>query len=269
MEAVGEVAFPIHASLKCPFGVLTFGSSYLPWPSHPSKGQWPFATAFVADHSGGAVLDLHQLPSSACCEGRAQAPQRTPQHKQWGERMSSGWGNHPFRPERLILRNSPTIFGPNRGGIFVGGKGRGPLMLGIRKGDVLPGGRQHGGKPDQPGCDQPIGRNRLAGSSSRPASSGAAAERAKSTLPCCNTAPRERRCAACRRFWSRPRAHRPAHAAGNRERARVEDVAQPHRHVAQPLSAVAPGSQPGAVVLQGANIVAWIPHWTNTSMSAK
>jgi hypothetical protein len=43
-------------------GILTLGSSYSPRPSHPPRTVAILA-AFVTDHSGGAVLDLHQLPS--------------------------------------------------------------------------------------------------------------------------------------------------------------------------------------------------------------
>jgi len=54
----------MRQSISILFGVLTFGSSYSLRPSHPHEdsGQHHIA-AFVADHSGGAVPDSHQLPS--------------------------------------------------------------------------------------------------------------------------------------------------------------------------------------------------------------
>ncbi len=45
-------------------GILTPGSSYSPQPSHPDLRAETVAifAAFVTSHSGGAVLDSHQLP---------------------------------------------------------------------------------------------------------------------------------------------------------------------------------------------------------------
>jgi hypothetical protein len=45
-------------------GLLTYGSSYSPTPSQPSRGQWPALLVFVPAHSGASVRDLHPLPVS-------------------------------------------------------------------------------------------------------------------------------------------------------------------------------------------------------------
>ena len=46
-------------------GLLTGGSSYSPTPSQPYDGQWLVQLAFVPDHSGASVRDLHPLPVSS------------------------------------------------------------------------------------------------------------------------------------------------------------------------------------------------------------
>ncbi len=46
-------------------GLLTDGSSYSPTPSQPSDGQWLVQLAFVPDHSGASVRELHPLPVSS------------------------------------------------------------------------------------------------------------------------------------------------------------------------------------------------------------
>jgi hypothetical protein len=45
-------------------GLLTRGSSYLPTPSQPSRGQWPALLVFVPAYSGASVRELHPLPES-------------------------------------------------------------------------------------------------------------------------------------------------------------------------------------------------------------
>ena len=51
-------------------GILTSGSTYSPPPSrsHIRSGTVAIVAAFVPSHSGGAVLDLHQLPLSSSTE---------------------------------------------------------------------------------------------------------------------------------------------------------------------------------------------------------
>ena len=73
------------------------------------------------------------------------------------------------------------------------GPGGGPAALIVRKAALLPGYRQRGGKPAQPNLGQLFRPTILSASSFRPISSGAAADRANRTLPCCRTAPRARR----------------------------------------------------------------------------
>ena len=46
-------------------GLLTDGSSYSPTPSQRIIRQWPILLAFVPDHSGAPVRELHPLPASA------------------------------------------------------------------------------------------------------------------------------------------------------------------------------------------------------------
>jgi hypothetical protein len=46
-------------------GLLTDGSSYSPTPSQRIFRQWPILLAFVPDHSGAPVRELHPLPASA------------------------------------------------------------------------------------------------------------------------------------------------------------------------------------------------------------
>jgi hypothetical protein len=43
-------------------GLLTDGSSYSPTPSQRIVRQWPILLAFVPDHSGAPVRELHPLP---------------------------------------------------------------------------------------------------------------------------------------------------------------------------------------------------------------
>jgi hypothetical protein len=43
-------------------GLLTDGSSYSPTPSRRIPRQWLVLLAFVPDHSGAPVRDLHPLP---------------------------------------------------------------------------------------------------------------------------------------------------------------------------------------------------------------
>jgi hypothetical protein len=45
-------------------GLLTCGSSYLPTPSQPFRGQWHARLVFVPAYSGASVRDLHPLPVS-------------------------------------------------------------------------------------------------------------------------------------------------------------------------------------------------------------
>ena len=45
-------------------GLLTDGSSYSPTPSQRIFRQWPILLAFVPDHSGAPVRELHPLPVS-------------------------------------------------------------------------------------------------------------------------------------------------------------------------------------------------------------
>ena len=45
-------------------GLLTDGSSYSPTPSQRCPRQWLVLLAFVPDHSGASVRELHPLPSS-------------------------------------------------------------------------------------------------------------------------------------------------------------------------------------------------------------
>jgi hypothetical protein len=51
-------------------GLLTRGSSYLPTPSQPSRGQWHSLLAFVPAYSGASVRDLHPLPVSFSSRAR-------------------------------------------------------------------------------------------------------------------------------------------------------------------------------------------------------
>jgi hypothetical protein len=44
-------------------GLLTLGSSYSPTPSQRSSRSWLILLAFVPDHSGASVRELHPLPS--------------------------------------------------------------------------------------------------------------------------------------------------------------------------------------------------------------
>jgi hypothetical protein len=44
-------------------GLLTLGSSYWPTPSQRWSRQWSIPLAFVPDHSGASVRELHPLPS--------------------------------------------------------------------------------------------------------------------------------------------------------------------------------------------------------------
>ena len=44
-------------------GLLTLGSSYWPTPSQRLPRQWSIPLAFVPDHSGASVRELHPLPS--------------------------------------------------------------------------------------------------------------------------------------------------------------------------------------------------------------
>ena len=46
-------------------GLLTCGSSYWPTPSQRLPRQWSILLAFVPDHSGASVRELHPLPSSS------------------------------------------------------------------------------------------------------------------------------------------------------------------------------------------------------------
>jgi transposase-like protein len=46
-------------------GLLTLGSSYWPTPSQRLPRQWSIPLAFVPDHSGASVRELHPLPSSS------------------------------------------------------------------------------------------------------------------------------------------------------------------------------------------------------------
>jgi hypothetical protein len=46
-------------------GLLTLGSSYSPTPSQRVPRSWLILLAFVPDHSGASVRDLHPLPSSS------------------------------------------------------------------------------------------------------------------------------------------------------------------------------------------------------------
>jgi hypothetical protein len=46
-------------------GLLTLGSSYWPTPSQRSPHKWRLSLAFVPDHSGASVRELHPLPSSS------------------------------------------------------------------------------------------------------------------------------------------------------------------------------------------------------------
>jgi hypothetical protein len=46
-------------------GLLTLGSSYWPTPSQRYPRQWRLPLAFVPDHSGASVRDLHPLPNSS------------------------------------------------------------------------------------------------------------------------------------------------------------------------------------------------------------
>jgi len=43
-------------------GFLTDGSSYWPTPSQKSAHRWRLSLAFVPDHSGASVRELHPLP---------------------------------------------------------------------------------------------------------------------------------------------------------------------------------------------------------------
>ena len=43
-------------------GLLTLGSSYSPTPSQRISRQWHVLLAFVPDHSGASVRELHPLP---------------------------------------------------------------------------------------------------------------------------------------------------------------------------------------------------------------
>ena len=44
-------------------GLLTDGSSYSPMPSRWASHQWLTQLAFVPDHSGASVRELHPLPA--------------------------------------------------------------------------------------------------------------------------------------------------------------------------------------------------------------
>ena len=44
-------------------GLLTDGSSYSPTPSQWMTHQWLLQLAFVPDHSGASVRELHPLPA--------------------------------------------------------------------------------------------------------------------------------------------------------------------------------------------------------------
>ena len=46
-------------------GLLTLGSSYWPTPSQRLPRQWRNLLAFVPDHSGASVRELHPLPVSS------------------------------------------------------------------------------------------------------------------------------------------------------------------------------------------------------------
>jgi hypothetical protein len=50
-------------------GLLTLGSSYWPTPSQRLPRQWSILLAFVPDHSGASVRELHPLPSMLPLEG--------------------------------------------------------------------------------------------------------------------------------------------------------------------------------------------------------
>jgi hypothetical protein len=52
-------------------GLLTLGSSYWPTPSRWVPHQWLFLLAFVPDHSGASVRELHPLP--VCSTSIAEA----------------------------------------------------------------------------------------------------------------------------------------------------------------------------------------------------
>lgn len=79
------------ASNREPYGVLTFGSFYLPQPSHPHQGAVANLAAFVADHSGGAVLDFHQLPSSRVVRPVGAVSREPSQHNRRQGAVSSPW----------------------------------------------------------------------------------------------------------------------------------------------------------------------------------
>jgi hypothetical protein len=57
-------------------GLLTGGLSYSPTPSQPYDGQWLVQLAFVPDHSGASVRDLHPLPVSSTSIARKRMWQR-------------------------------------------------------------------------------------------------------------------------------------------------------------------------------------------------
>jgi hypothetical protein len=46
-------------------GLLTLGSSYSPTPSQRLVRSWLILLAFVPDHSGASVRELHPLPSDS------------------------------------------------------------------------------------------------------------------------------------------------------------------------------------------------------------
>ncbi len=92
----------------------------------------------------------------------------------------------------------------------------GPATLGVRKPPALPGGRQHASQPGQPGLDQPLGRNRLAGQlpeAGQFRGGGRSGQKYASMLQ--HGAPTAAP-ARCRRFWPRTATRRPANAARNR-----------------------------------------------------
>jgi hypothetical protein len=70
-----EVLYSDHTSRSSPregvvvtaleAGLLTLGSSYWPTPSQRLPRKWSIPLAFVPDHSGASVRELHPLPSSS------------------------------------------------------------------------------------------------------------------------------------------------------------------------------------------------------------
>jgi hypothetical protein len=84
-------------------GLLTDGSSYSPTPSRWIIDQWLPQLAFVPDHSGASVRELHPLP--ACSTSIAITENVLKKYLTWADRCQSNfvgrtllsivWGDWP------------------------------------------------------------------------------------------------------------------------------------------------------------------------------